>query len=134
MSTGTVKDTINGVLIQIHNPGSCPNTVTLCQATNHFGDCVFVGMQAEENRITSLGKSGFTNTAPQQFSIIGTVNFITYNVALSLFSEIVTCFIWAENVWQIYGILLINGCYSHRWSNTMETVLSQHKSTIKWGH
>ncbi len=97
MSAGTVKDTINGVLIQVHDPGSCSNTVALCQATNHFADCVFVGMQAEENRITSFRKSGFTNAAAQQFGIIGAVNFITYNVALSLFAEIMACLIWAEN-------------------------------------
>jgi len=98
MSTGTVKNTINGVLIQIHDPGSCSDAVALCQATNHFGNCVFVSMQTEKNCITSFRKSGFANTATQQLSFIGTVNFIADNVALSLFPEIRTCFVWTENI------------------------------------
>jgi putative lipase involved disintegration of autophagic bodies len=65
VSTGAVKDTINGVLVQIHDSGSCSNTVALGQATNDSSNCVFVGMQAEEYCVTSFGESGFTDPATQ---------------------------------------------------------------------
>ena len=100
MSTSTVKDTINGILIQIHNSGSCPDTVAFCQATNYFANYFLTGMQTEENRVTPLRKSGLTSSTTQQLGIIGTVNFIADNVILPLFPEVRTCFIRTKKFQQ----------------------------------
>ena len=96
VASSVFKYSLNGILIDILNSRTSPNTVPFCQAGENFRNGLFIGMQTKKDRVVPFGKSMVTALTPEKSRLLFAVSGVGGDVSCTLNTVIPTFRIWAK--------------------------------------
>jgi len=103
MAAGTLKDPVHSILVDTHNSGGGADTVAFGETSHDSLNHLFIQVEAEEHRVTTLRESALTGSAPEQFGFVFTIDVIAYDIALSLLSVIFAFLVGTVTLRYLHG-------------------------------